>query len=138
MNTCTRILEWDMGHRVLNHEGKCARLHGHRYSAHVTATAEVLDDVGRVVDFGVIKTALGNWVDATWDHKTMLFSADKQLIDALPSDHVVVVHYNPTAENIARLLYGQAVTQLSAFGVLIQKVRVWETPNCYADYVQSK
>ena len=51
----TRRLEFDAGHRVLGHEGKCKNLHGHRYSAEITVTAPDLDGLGRVIDFGVIK-----------------------------------------------------------------------------------
>src|SRR5262249_14498003 len=53
--TCTRLLQFDAGHRVYQHEGKCANLHGHRYTAEITAQAEALDKIGRVIDFSVLK-----------------------------------------------------------------------------------
>ena len=39
----TRKLEFDAGHRVMNHESKCATCHGHRYVLEVTA-----EDIRRV------------------------------------------------------------------------------------------
>ena len=55
MPTITKKLEFDYGHRVLGHEGKCRHLHGHRGVAEVTVYAPSLDNLGRVVDFGAIK-----------------------------------------------------------------------------------
>ena len=136
MITCTRCIEWDMGHRVLNHEGKCARLHGHRYKAEITCYANDLDEVGRVIDFGVIKAKLGEWIDDTWDHRTMICRDDTELLQvnlSLKGAHFVVSNNNPTAENIAQMLYYQAHQMLTAHGVTPVKVRVWETPNCYAE-----
>src|SRR5690606_40371968 len=43
------------GHRVVGHEGKCRFLHGHNYRIHFTVAADQLDEIGRVVDFSVIK-----------------------------------------------------------------------------------
>ena len=36
MHEATRRIEWDMGHRVPEHGGKCRTPHGHRYVAEVT------------------------------------------------------------------------------------------------------
>lgn len=52
MITVTRVLEFDAGHRVVNHESKCATLHGHRYKVEIVAAAPGLDSLGRVIDFG--------------------------------------------------------------------------------------
>ena len=122
------MLEWDMGHRVFGHEGKCDRLHGHRYKAEVTCKGG-LDSLGRVIDFGVIKTILGKFIDEEWDHRTMLYCMDP-LAMALNVEHVVVVPTNPTAENIAQRLLDVANKLLD---IDVVHVRLWETPNCYVD-----
>jgi 6-pyruvoyltetrahydropterin/6-carboxytetrahydropterin synthase len=41
-----------------------------------------------------------------------------------------LLHENPTAENIARLIFD--VTK--EFGFPIVEARLWETPKCYATY----
>jgi len=64
----TRKIEFDSGHRVLGHEGKCAHLHGHRYVAEITVESAGLDSLGRVVDFSVIKEKVGKWVDENWEY----------------------------------------------------------------------
>src|SRR5262245_52482042 len=73
---CTRKLEFDAGHRVLGHGGKCRHLHGHRYVAEVTCYAEELDKLGFVVDFSVIKTVVGDWIDENFDHNMILNPKD--------------------------------------------------------------
>lgn len=145
--TITRKFEWDAGHRVLHHEGKCRHLHGHRYVAEITVSAPALDDLGRVIDFGVLKTEIGEWIDRRWDHNMLLHSDDPLLHTGLTEDeqscnstHLVgrdpYVFYeeNPTAENIAKVLYGVAVDRMAPYGIYVHNVRIWETPNCYADY----
>ena len=34
--TCTRRIEFDAAHRVMEHESKCRHLHGHRYAIEAT------------------------------------------------------------------------------------------------------
>ena len=58
MITSSRRLEWDAIHRIPLHESKCKAFHGHRYAAEVTCVKDGLDNVGRVVDFSVIKNRL--------------------------------------------------------------------------------
>jgi 6-pyruvoyltetrahydropterin/6-carboxytetrahydropterin synthase len=141
MRHCTRKIEFDAGHRVHGHESKCARLHGHRYVLEITAAAPELDGIGRVVDFSVLKGILGRWVDETWDHRTLLWEDD----DILGShtdppwfeQHAgfVRVPFNPTAENMAAYLLDFFGDLLLTAGVdvTITKVRVYETPNCWAE-----
>lgn len=141
--TCTRILEFDAAHRVVNHESKCATLHGHRYKIEITAEADKLDSIGRVIDFSVLKEKIGTWLDTNWDHTTILFSEDVETIKALRwiphFKEPFVAPWNPTAENMAEyLLNDVCFKQLQDTGVLVTRVRVWETPNCYAECVLTK
>ena len=55
MIECSRKIDFDAGHRVIGHKNKCQYLHGHRYTLEITATALELDELGMVVDFGVLK-----------------------------------------------------------------------------------
>lgn len=134
----TRHFRIDAGHRVYGHESKCAHLHGHSYSIDVTVTAPSLDTLGRVIDFSAIKTLVGTWLDEHWDHNFL----------AHPEDTIVTVlslemhgrqpylmrYGNPTAENIAKELFEIASSLLSSQSIVVTRVRVYETPNCWADY----
>ncbi len=68
MITCTRRIEFDAAHRIINHESKCKMLHGHRYALEASFAAENLDNLGRVIDFGEIRQLLGDWIDNNLDH----------------------------------------------------------------------
>lgn len=137
MITCTRRIEFDAAHRVMEHESKCKYLHGHRYSVEAAFRAEALDDKGRVIDFGVIKQELGGWIDREWDHTAILHEADRPLgeqLETATGQKVYYLPYNPTAENIARYLYETVCPRLFAsLGVECVAIRVYETPNGYAD-----
>ena len=139
--TCTRIIGFDMGHRVYKHESKCSHPHGHRYTAEITAVAPALDPQGRIIDFSVLKEKVGGWIDDNWDHAFMLNQEDPALAVMLqfPSTQgqlrVVSVPFNPTAENIAAHLGTVVCPQVLAdTAVKVVKIRLYETPNCYVDW----
>lgn len=136
--TCTRLLAFDAGHRVMNHESKCATLHGHRYVVEVEARAQRLDEIGRVVDFSVIKERVGGWIDENWDHTCIVSDQDTEVLKALrwlpKFKEPFAAPWNPTAENMATYLLDTVCPeQLDGSGVTVVRVRVYETPNCYAE-----
>jgi len=126
------------GHRVHGHEGKCRNLHGHNYRIHFTCVAEdgALDGVGRVIDFSQVKAKLCMWVEEHWDHRFLIWEEDPMKSHLLELDPtVVVVPFNPTAENIAQYLVevvGPA--QLAGTGIKLSEVMVEETRKCFASY----
>ena len=82
------------GHRVVNHESKCRHLHGHNYRFYFVIEAiEGLDDIGRVLDFSVIKETLCQWLETHWDHKFLLFVEDPYLptLEQLSPESIVAV-----------------------------------------------
>lgn len=134
--TCTRKLEFDAAHRVMQHESKCRYLHGHRYAVEVTLSIAELDPLGRVVDFGVIKEKLGAWIDEHWDHQTILWEKDKELGEIIAAQTGQKIYYlpqNPTAENLALYLRDVVCPQLFAAPLLVERVKIQETPNCSAE-----
>ncbi len=140
--TVTRILEFDAAHRVMNHESKCSTLHGHRYQVEVTAEAEQLDTIGRVIDFSILKGRIGTWIDEHWDHNSIIFEEDAETLKALRwiprKKEPFSAPWNPTAENMATYLLNVVCPrELKGAGVMVTKIRIWETPNCYADAVLS-
>lgn len=123
------------GHRVVGHEGKCRYLHGHNYRIHFTCEAPALDALGRVIDFGVIKVRLCTWVEEHYDHRFLLWNEDPYLGALIDIDHesVVVVPFNPTAENIALfLLKVVGPNELYGTEVKLVSVQVDETRKCSA------
>lgn len=131
----TRYHDISCGHRVVGHEGKCRHLHGHNYRIHFRCEAEALDSVGRVIDFGVIKSKLCMWLEESLDHRMLIWVKDPWLDDlwAIDNSGIVAVPFNPTAENIALyLLNVVGPAQLRGTGVRLVSVHVEETAKCAA------
>lgn len=141
MIRCTRRLEFDAGHRVTLHESKCRNVHGHRYRVEITCEAPELDDAGRVVDFGAVKGHMGPWLDDHLDHGYLFREGDPVGQWLGEQGHKVyqmpVDLGEPTAENIARLVGRVARQKLNGDGLRVVHVRVYETPNCWADWEPS-
>jgi 6-pyruvoyltetrahydropterin/6-carboxytetrahydropterin synthase len=131
MYRVTREIRFCYGHRLLNHDGKCRHLHGHNGRAVITLEAPELDRLGMVVDFARIKRAVNTWIDETLDHK-MLLHRDDPVLPFLrqQGEPVHVLDVNPTAENIARLIYDFTAAQ----GFPVVEVQLWETDHCFATY----
>lgn len=89
------------GHRILHHEGKCSRPHGHNYEITVEVTGN-LTDGGWVIDKGVVTDVIDEW-----DHR-FLVQRDDPLIEAFEAsgdrDALVVLEDPPTAEVMSVLL----------------------------------
>lgn len=133
--TITRKLEVDAGHRLMNHEGKCRNYHGHRYVFEVTCTGPELDAVGRVIDFSVIKSVVGKWLDDILDHGMILQLGDPAIELLSTHGKVLVVPWSPTAENIVAWVHVVAADLLKPHNIFVTRVRCYETPNCWADSV---
>lgn len=137
MITCTRRIEFDSAHRILNHESKCKFLHGHRYALEASFVANKLDNLGRVIDFGIIRDLLGSWVDEHLDHNTILCRKDENLGEKITAETGQKIYYleeNPTAENIAQHILEEICPKLFAEkNVKCVAIKLYETPNCSVD-----
>lgn len=134
----------DAGHRVVGHTapdgspGKCARLHGHTYAIVVELHSAALNEIGFVVDFGVIKDILNEW-----DHRLLLWDEDPvglwvsperttQTAESLAEQFGVIrLPFNPTAENMSKCLAEKIV---AASDALSCTVIVSETPKTRATF----
>lgn len=132
-------------HRVPGHEGKCRAFHGHRYVAEIHCVAAQLDHVGRVVDFGVVKDLVGGWINTHWDHTAILMRGDSDpacaAVAASNAEHGRPVYWldaSPTAENLVAKLAEVSNGLLAPTGVEVVRIRLWETPNGAAEWIESK
>ena len=141
----TRRFEFDAGHRIPNHESRCRHLHGHRYALEVTLIGEPVPEAGRsdegmVLDFSALKALVHETVVDPWDHAFLVPRDDalvRSLLERIPDHRTVVLDAVPTAENLARIAYELLSERLHlAHGdrLRLRRVRLYETPNCWADY----
>jgi 6-pyruvoyltetrahydropterin/6-carboxytetrahydropterin synthase len=131
MFSVTREISFCYGHRLLDYDGKCRHLHGHNGKAVITLASDALDRLGMVMDFTRLKRVVGSWIDEQLDHKMILHKDDPLLpFFRQQGEPVFVLDVNPTAENIARLIFDYTASQ----GFPVVEVKLWETENCYAAY----
>jgi 6-pyruvoyltetrahydropterin/6-carboxytetrahydropterin synthase len=131
MFSVSREIEFCYGHRLLNYPGKCRHLHGHNGRLVITFAASALDDRGMVLDFSEIKRVVNRWIDENLDHRMILDQTDPAVpvLQGL-GEPLFLMKVNPTAENIAKLIFEVAREQ----GFPVTDVRLWETPRCCARY----
>jgi 6-pyruvoyltetrahydropterin/6-carboxytetrahydropterin synthase len=145
MLNITRKLEFDAGHRIPNHQSQCRNLHGHRYVLELTLEGTVIEksqhsSEGMLMDFSEIKSIAKQYVVDLWDHAFLVYEGDQQLVPFLKTLHehkTVILPAIPTAENLVKIIYEiLAPKYQSQFGnlLILSKVRLYETPNCWADY----
>jgi 6-pyruvoyltetrahydropterin/6-carboxytetrahydropterin synthase len=132
--TITKQLAFDYGHRLLKHEGKCKNPHGHRGVVEVTITAAGLDDVGRVIDFSVVKGLLGGWLDEHWDHGFIVQKGDPLAEALFVAGKTYYVDFPPTAENLAEYLGTHWPLLLTSAELKITQIDFWETPTSKATW----
>ena len=131
MYKVSKSREFCSGHRLLNYDGKCRHLHGHNARAEIELNSEELDDRGMVFDFSDIKKAVKSWIDENLDHLMILNEKD-EIIPMLEKagERYLAVPANPTAEFISKLIYDR----VKSLGFPVVSVKVWETPDSYAEY----
>ena len=97
------------GHRILHHDGKCSRPHGHNYEISVEVTGTLIEE-GWVVDKGDITGIIDDW-----DHKFLVEDGDP-LIEAFEvsgdGESLVVFDHPPTAEVMAVILEDRMLDEL--------------------------
>ena len=119
---------FDAAHHLRDYKGNCARVHGHTWNVRVDVEGEKLNKLGMIVDFVDIKRGLGACLDEL-DHRDL---------NNVPPFTCL----NPTAENLAEYIYGWMEEILDEYEnereVRLVKVRVYESPNCYAEYYEEE
>ena len=94
MWTLRKTFRFEAAHRLPQHDGKCARLHGHSWKGEVAVEGASLgaggSRAGMVIDYGDIKAVLAPLIDAYLDHHYLNESLRME---------------NPTSEEVARWLY---------------------------------
>lgn len=147
MLTITRKLEFDAGHRIPDHRSQCRNLHGHRYVLEITLQGDVVEtegapDRGMVMDFADVKSLAMEHLVNRWDHAFLVYAGDtpvRTFLESMPEHKTVVLDRVPTVENLAAIAFETLADVYDAhYGVNLRllRVRLFETPNCWADYVR--
>ena len=102
--------------------GKCnnPNFHGHNYELIVSVTGEIDQETGYVIDIKVLKDLIKIEVEDAFDHKNLNIE--------VPEFNTL----NPTAENIAVVIYNKIKPKLVAN--LELEVTLYETPRNFVTY----
>lgn len=111
---------YDAAHFLKNYHGKCERLHGHRYEVEMGLGFEDLGPGGMAYDFSEAKRELRALTEEL-DHYNL-------------NDLEAFAGIETSAENQARYIYDEMKRRLGEVGENLLYVRVWETPNQWAQY----
>ena len=109
---------FESAHALRGYRGKCENVHGHRYQVVVSLETADLNELGLAIDFCEVKNAL-NTILERFDHH--------HLNDVAPFDEI-----NPSAENIARVIYDEMAGKMG--DASLREVQVWESPDTCATY----
>jgi 6-pyruvoyltetrahydropterin/6-carboxytetrahydropterin synthase len=140
----TTRLEFDAGHRIPSHNSQCKNLHGHRYAIEITISGDIinregLSENGMVMDFSDVKRIAKKTVVDLWDHAFLVYQNDLEILrflNTLPGHKTVVFPTVPTAENMAAEAFKILKSEYQdTYGnhLKLEKVRLYETPNNWAD-----
>jgi len=111
---------FDAAHYLPEYQGKCERLHGHRFKVVVRVTADRLDTGGMAYDFAEMKRLL----------REALTVLDHNCLNELPD----FTSTAPSSENIASWLYARLEPGFSTTPVKLGAVEVWESPTAGVVY----
>ncbi|MCF8413215.1 MAG: 6-carboxytetrahydropterin synthase QueD [Melioribacteraceae bacterium] len=124
---------WEMGHRLPFHQGKCKNLHGHSYKMMVEFSGE-MDENGMVMDYYDVKSHISPLVEEL-DHAFMVKENDTEVLEFLDkiNSKKVIVPFDSTAENICLYFLKKLKNSGLPKTVNSVKVKILETDNTYAE-----
>lgn len=92
----SKDFRFEAAHRLVRHDGKCSRKHGHSFRGTITVAGDRLHESGpkrgMVIDYGDLSTALGPLLEHYLDH----WDLNETLGDFME---------DPTSEAIAQWIY---------------------------------
>ncbi len=107
-------------HYLRGYKGECARMHGHTWGVKVTVGVRTLGDLGMSIDFKEIAAALEEIV-GRFDHQTL-------------NDLNEFADMNPTAENLARLVFESLSEKINSDTINVSSVDISESEKYSATY----
>lgn len=141
MITLTKIFTFDTAHALEGYPGKCRHIHGHTYSLHVTVYGPIVDEKGHpfdgmIIDFGDLKQWVNEQVVNQFDHALVLRKGSAMAKLNYPDkEHarIILTKYQPTCENMLADIQ-QRLTATTPEGLLLVRLRLYETPTSYAEW----
>ena len=108
---------FDSAHYLVDYDGDCGNLHGHRFSYEVSLKVAINEHSGMGIDFKALKKECRERVEKVLDHQTINCTIEQ-----------------PTAENICYWIFEILIEKYPE----LQQVTVWESPECSVSLCRSQ
>jgi len=105
--------------------GRCSNRngHGHNYTLEVTVVGEPNPETGFVIDLKGLKNLIEREVLADWDHRHLNLEVAEFAKTIPTSENIAIAAWKRLEKGIA-----------NGSGARLSKVRVWETPEIFAEF----
>jgi 6-pyruvoyltetrahydropterin/6-carboxytetrahydropterin synthase len=138
----TKDFNFEMGHALDFHNGKCKHLHGHTYHLSVTILGEPNSDSnqtdsGMVMDFTDLKQIVKSNIIDLYDHSMVLHKDSKYLtnVDSWPNkERLHLKYFQPTCENLLHE-FVEILQPYFKDDIILVKVLLQETTTSYAEWL---
>ena len=97
-----------------------------------------------VADFSSVKALVQKHIVDSWDHAFLAYAKDHRVVEflqSIPGHRTVLFDAPPTAEHLslaALRLLEQAFAGAYGNRIRVEHVRIYETPNCWADAIRGE
>ena len=122
MLSVTKRFEFSAAHHLLNHGGRCKNPHGHNFSLEVEVSGSKMwegQEKGMIIDFGKLKKIVNEYI-----------------IDVLDHTYLNDKYENPTAEEMVEDIAWTLLHKISDIRYGVVRVRLYETPDSYAEWTK--
>ena len=129
MLTITKEFRFDAAHRLYLKDltekenrgiyGKCSSFHGHTYRLQVTVSGKV-QPTGMIINFTDLKQHVVDRILSRYDHACL-------------NDLAEYSNLPVTAENMALHIFEELSACLEKKGITLTRIRLYETPNSWAE-----
>jgi len=102
--------------------GKCnnPNFHGHNYELIVSVSGEIDQETGYVIDIKILSELIKTHIEDAFDHKNLNLDVEE------------FANLNPTAENIALVIWNKLRTEIDSNKEL--EITLYETPRNFVTY----
>ena len=140
----TREFTFEMSHVLRNYDGPCRNVHGHSYRLFVTISGTPVNNPdnpknGMVIDFSELKKIVLDNIVNKFDHSVVVsndFDNVKKDMMSKTFGNMVIVHYQPTCENMVAD-FAAILRQKLPEGVKLNNLKLYETAKSYAEWFAS-
>lgn len=107
-------------HKIIGYPGECAELHGHNWKVRIYVNCNELNNLGIAMDFKQLNKLVEDVVHQ-FDHCSL-------------NELECFNHQNPTAENLAVLIFNKLKERLNNHRLKVSRVQIWESDRYSVSY----